>query len=66
MVWIYTHTNHSHKLQREYDPNLVGNIGSEENTACYKMQISYILWQLNCFIYNISIWRNSVFPQKTW
>ena len=35
----YTHMNHSQKLQREYTHNLVENIGSEENTICYKLQI---------------------------
>ena len=42
VVWIYTHRNHSQKLQREYAPYLVENIGREENTTCYKLQINFV------------------------
>ena len=60
---LYPYESQSEIATENYAPNLVENIGSEENTTCYKLQINYILWQIN-FIYNMIIWRNSIFPKK--
>ena len=64
VVWNYTNTKQSEMATGNYARNLVENIGSEENTTCYKLQSNYILWQINCFIYNMIIARNSVLPEK--
>ena len=61
---LYPYETQSEIATGIYAPNLVENIGSEENTTSYKLQSNYILWQINCFVYNMSIGRNSIFPEK--